>query len=152
MITIEIIGLDKVIAGLQKFPAAIARNLTAAGEESARRVILPTEGLQKYPPPTEANRPPTPYYIRGQGMQYASGNKGNSERLGSQFWVAPEGYLSTAIGNRASYADYVVGEGQAGFMGAKGWRKLIDVANEKIPEITKVFQAWVDKTIQELGL
>jgi hypothetical protein len=117
--------------------------------EAAQRVILPTQGLQI---PTEtANMPPIST-IRGQGTQYASYNKGNSERYGSQFYVEPGGYLETAIGNRASYADYVGGEGQASFMAPKGWRKLFDVAKEKIADITKVYQAWIDKTIQELGL
>jgi len=150
-IHIEVTGIDKLVAGLHKFPQQIHKNMGAAGAEASKRVILSTQGLQKYPPPTAANQPPTPYYIRGRGTQYASRNTGTSERLGTQFYTEAEG-MNTTIGNRASYADYVVGEGQAHFMAPKGWRKLFEVAEEKKTQIAKVYQAWIDKTIRELGL
>jgi len=92
-----------------------------------------------------------PYYVRGKGTQYASYNRGNSERLGTQFYTQAAG-LNTKIGNRASYARYVVGEGQARFMAPKGWRKLFDVAKEKVPQIKKVYEAWINKCIKDLGL
>lgn len=148
---IEVKGLDKLEAGLQKFPHEIAKYLQQAGDESAKRVILKEKGLQLYPPATEANAPPVPYYVRGRGTQTASGNKYNSERLGTQWYVEPEG-LGTRIGNRASYAKWVHGEEQAHFMAPKGWRKLLEVAEEKRDKITKVYQAWVDKLIHDLGL
>ena len=150
-IHIEVTGIDKLIAGLNKFPQQIHKNMGAAGAEASKRVILVTPGLQKYPPPTAANQPPEPYYIRGRGTQTKSGNRGGSERLGTQFYTDAAG-MNTTIGNRASYADYVVGEGQAHFMAPKGWRKLYEVAQEKTAQIVKVYQAWIDKTIRELGL
>lgn len=148
---IKIEGLDKVIAKLNKFPRQIARNFGAAGEESAKDIILPTEGLQNYPPATAANAPPVPYYIRGRGTQYTDRNLMNSQRLGTR-WVVERKGFSTVIGNPVSYARWVHGEEQAKAMAGIGWKKLFDVAKDKIKAIQKVYQAWVNKTIKDLKL
>ncbi len=150
-IKVEITGLKELEAAIQKFPRESQKYLSAAGKEAASKVILPTEGLKKYPPSTAANAPPTPYYIRGRGTQYASRNNMSSERLGTQFYVKSANY-QTEIGNRASYAKYVVGEEQAHWMGPIGWRKLKDVAEEKMTNIVKVFDAWVNKLLKDVGL
>lgn len=155
-INLEIKGLDKLTAALKAFPQKAERYLEMAGRQAAEDEIFPTNGLRTYPPATDANYPPTPYYIRGRGMQRAGVRKPEyndyrSERLGTQWYTKQEGG-TTYIGNRASYAPYVHGEEQAAKMGAKGWRKLLDVANEKIDRITKVYQAWIDKLVRDLGL
>ena len=150
-IKITVVGLDKVLAALSKFPNQIAKYVAQAGDEAANRVILNERGLKKYPPATSANMPPTPYYIRGKGMQYKTYNTNSSERLGTQWYVKKAG-LGTEIGNRASYARYVVGEQQASFMAPKGWRKLYEVAMEKKDKIKAVYQAWINKLIRDLGL
>jgi len=148
---IELEGLDKLFAKLNKFPREIARNFGAAGEEAAKDVILPTEGLQNYPPATAANAPPVPYYIRGRGTQYATRNLMNSEKLGMR-WAVVRRAFNTHIGNIASYARYVHGEEQAEAMKSIGWKKLFDTAKEKLKDIQKVYQAWVNKTIKDLKL
>lgn len=150
-LTIEVEGLDKVVAKLNKFPREIARNFGAAGEESAKDVILPTEGLQNYPPMTAANEPPVPYYIRGRGTQYATRNLMNSERVGTRWTINRRGF-NVAIGNPVSYARYLHGDEQAKAMKGIGWKKLFGVAKEKIKAIQKVYQAWVSKTIRDLDL
>jgi len=150
-IKIEVEGLDKVVAKLDKFPREIARNFGAAGAEAAKDVVLPTEGLQNYPPMTAANAPPVPYYIRGVGTQYATRNLMNSQRLGTR-WVVERKGFSTVIGNPVSYSRYVHGEEQAKAMAGIGWKKLLDTARKKIGSIKKVYQAWVKKTIRDLGL
>jgi hypothetical protein len=139
-------------AALRKFPKLATRYLQAAGVEAHKRVILQTPGI-KYPPMTDANRPPVPYYIRGRGTQTAHGNLGNSERLGTQWYTKPAG-TGTWIGNRASYAQYVHGDEdeQAKAMAAIGWKRLIDVINARMPEIVKVYQAWVNKLLVACGL
>jgi len=154
-ISITVVGLDKVLAGLGKYPSEVGRYLEAAGKETGAEIIQ-TTGLANYPPATAANQPPTPFYIRGRGTQTAHGNLYNSERLGSQntnegfsiFSVGPK----TTIGNRASYAKYVIGERQAKWMAKIGWRKLFDVAKEKVPQITAIYAGWVSKCIRDLGL
>jgi hypothetical protein len=73
--------------------------------------------------------------------------------LGTQWHIKRElSEYTTEIGNRASYAKWVHGEEQAHFMKPKGWRKLTEVATEKLGKITKVYQAWIDKCIEDLGL
>lgn len=151
MIEIKLNNADQVQRALQQAPKEMIGALDQAGREAADRVILSTEGLKNYPPATAANLPPTPYYIRGRGTQYKKGNDQKSERLGTQFYVRSAN-ASTYIGNRASYADYAVGKKQSRVMARIGWRKLEDVAREKIDQVTRVYQAWVDRTLRKLGL
>lgn len=151
-IKVTVQGADKLKANLDKFPRQISKYLQAAGKEAASLEIFPTEGLKKYPPLSAANQPPTPYYIRGQGTQTASGNKQESERAGTQWYVKPAEKFGTEIGNRASYGRWLYGEGQAQAMGRIGWRKLVEVVDEKMTRITERYQAWVNKLIKDLGL
>lgn len=147
---INVEGLRETLRSLKDFPKIVRRNIKAAGEQASDE-ILNTRGLRNYPPETDANRPPTPYYIRGRGTQYASGNKGNSERYGSQWRTTTRGYTTT-IGNRASYARHVGGERQARAMGRIGWRKLVEVGREKVAEITRIYSAWVERAKRKAGL
>lgn len=121
-----------------------------AGEEAAVE-ILDTEGLRQYPPATEANVPPTPYYIRGIGMQYDGGNTNTSEQYGKR-WKVTSTPAKTTITNTASYSGYLGGEQQAGHMAAKGWRKVIDVAKEKTGKIRIIYEKWINRSIRETGL
>jgi len=149
---VQIRGLDRLTAAFEKFPKEVARNMSQAAHESSNDVILPTVGLQRYPPSTDANQPPTPYYIRGTGMQTSPmRNTGKSENLGKQWTTKREGW-TVRIGNRASYAKYVHGDEQAGKMAEKRWRKLYDVAKEKVGKIQNVYSAWVSKTLHDLGI
>lgn len=150
-INIKIEGLDKLIKKLGMWDSIITDTLQAASIEASNEV-LNTQGLRVYPPSTPANAPPEPYYIRGRGTQYKSKNDGKSERYGTQFYTISSGY-STTIGNRASYAPYLAGETtQARKMADKGWRKLIDVAKEKMPKIQAIYQGWVNRALKMLGL
>lgn len=148
---VELKGLDKLNKALKQFPKKVIKNLGAAGKEAAEDVILPTEGLRNYPPETAANKPPTPFYIRGVGTQTQSRNYLNSERLGTKWNVTSRGY-ETKVSNPASYARYVHGEEQAGAMAEIGWKKLYDTAKKKLKQITRVYQGWVDKTLRDVGL
>ena len=150
-IEIEVTGLDKLQRGMSQFSKEIARNMSEAAHEAGKEVVE-TTGLQRYPPESDANRPPAPYYQRGVGMITKSGIRAVSERYGTQFYVKREGQ-STYIGNRASYAKYLADDQlQARAMGRLGWRKLLDVAKEKVDTIKRIYQAWIDKTIRDLGL
>jgi hypothetical protein len=150
-IEITIDGADKIVKALNDFPDQIKRNFQQAGKESAEE-LLNTTGLMKYPPESDANKPPTPYYIRGRGTQLARGNNLKSERYGTKFYVKQEGYGVT-IGNTASYAKYLADERlQAAHMEKLGWRKLIDVAREKIDKVKAIYNKWAQYTIDKLGL
>ena len=149
---LEIEGIDKLVDALDEFPRKVQKNMIQAGDEAAKTVILNTDGLLPYPDPGKGNAPPTPFYVRGRGTQYASGrNDASSENLGKQ-WYVKAGAAYTEIGNRASYARYVVGQRQARHMKLIGWLRLVDVARDRMRDITKVYQAWVNKTIRDLGL
>lgn len=148
---VEVIGIEKLMKAFDRFPRKIMQYLGQAGHESATRVILPEEGLQNYPPETAANKPPTPYYIRGKGTQTKSKNYFNSENLGKQWYVKRRG-LDMKIGNRASYARWVHGVEQAKAMGLIGWKQLFKTAKDKVGDIKKVYDAWVAKAIKDLGL
>lgn len=152
-IKIQVHGLDKVINGLSNLNGDLSKTMHSAGKEAGSEIIT-SEGLKKYPPETDANRPPTPYYIRGRGMQVGGRrvpeyNTGKSEGYGTQFYIKPQGHFSTAIGNRASYAPFLTDkENQSKAMAAKGWRKLWDVANEGIHKINQIYQGWIDRLIR----
>jgi len=150
--TIEIRGLDRLQIAFQKFPLKVARNMSQAAHEASNRVILSTRGLQNYPPHTAANLPPTPFYIRGTGTQVSPGyNNMKSENMGKKWTTKREGW-TVRIGNSASYSKYVHGDEQAKAMARIGWRKLFDVAKEKIRSIQKVYNNWVAKTLRDLGI
>ncbi|MEM5774738.1 MAG: hypothetical protein AAGU05_07010 [Anaerolineaceae bacterium] len=147
----EIKGIDKLIANLKNMRREIILYMGAAGREAAEE-ILSQKGLRDYPASTPANQPPTPYYKRGQGMQYASKNDGRSERYGTKFYAKTNSYV-TRIGNSASYAKYLTDENQqAAHMAKIGWKKLIGVAVENKQKIKDIFQAWVDKLIKDYNL
>jgi hypothetical protein len=151
-IQITIVGADKLAANLDKLAKEIKRTMVHASREVSSEVLM-TEGLKVYPPAGAANRPPAPYYVRGTGTIYASGaTNGSSETLGKQWTTKTLGDNSFSIGNRASYAPYVHGEQQASFMAPKGWRKLLEVAEEKAEKITAIVQGFVDKLIRENNL
>lgn len=171
LIKIEVKNADLLKKAFAQFGKEADKYLSQAGQESAK-LILETSGLRKYPPATAANAPGRTkqvtfgngrvatfrmgYYVRGRGMfspTRGGGYKmtGSSERFGTQWYVLkiPGG---VTIGNRASYAPFVSGDNQAGAMGGIGWRKLTEVGQEKLPEITKVYDAWVDKLLVKVGL
>lgn len=157
-IRFEVKGLDKVLANLEKFDNVINKYIQQAALESVR-IVLNTEGIRKYPPATNANRPPIPYYERGRGMWVHRGrgenrmayNLNNSETYGKK-WVTRGIPYGARAGNSASYAHFLVGDDQAKAMGKIGWRKISEVVQEKIPQITEIFQGWVNKLIEDLHL
>lgn len=144
-IKIEVTGIKELQAALQQFPRQVQRHLAQAGSEAAK-LILKTEGVQKYPPADSANAPPTPYYKRGVGMQYKYGNNMKSEKYGTSWTVKQRAY-TTILGNDTSYGPYLGGDKQSHVMAARGWRKVYDVAMEKMPEIVKIFEQYIDKLL-----
>lgn len=150
VIKIEVKGLDVLEKKFNRFQAQIEKNMDAAAAEAAK-VVVWSKGVGTYPAETAANKPPTPYYRRGVGMVYKDHIDATSEKYGTRFNVQPVRY-GARIGNTASYAKYLGGDDQAAAMARIGWRKLIDVANEKIVKIKNIFDKWVAKTIRDLGL
>ncbi len=148
--SIRLEGDKRLRQALARFPAILAEYLRKAGEE-ASELILETEGLRSYPPATPANQPPTPYYARGQGMQYESYNDGRSEQYNEQWRTEQRGY-GAVIENSASYAGHLAGEEQSQAMAEIGWRKLWDVTQEKALQVAAIYNAWVGKALRKAGL
>lgn len=150
-IRIEVRGLDKLIPKLEQVGEQLNETMQAAARESLAEV-LGTVGLRKYPPETDANRLPYPYYERGRGMWTAPDhNTGSSERYGTKWDENLVPYGARAV-NNASYAPYLAGDEQAQAMAGKGWRKLRDVADEKREEIRKIFDGWIARLLKKLDL
>ena len=147
---IEINGLKDLERNLSRLSDEIPATFRAAAQESSDRVILSTVGLQEYPPASDANRPPEPYYIRGRGMQTKRGNLGNSERMGTR-WTFRASGLTATIGNSASYSKWAHGEEQARAMEGHGWRRLLKTAQEKQAQIQKVYNAWFKRLTDRYG-
>ena len=120
-ITITITGLEPIVKSLGEIGAA--KWLKALLKASAK-IIGDRTGVYPAPVPT---------YQRGWGPIYASGRrskKKTSENLSKQWYVKSTDFAAE-VGNRASYSEFVHGEKQASFHGARGWRKLSDeVARE----------------------
>lgn len=149
-VSVEIRGLKELDARLKKLGVSLNK-YASQGMVQASKDVLKTQGLQKYPPITEANQPPTPWYLRGVGMQYKNRNDGKSERYGTQ-WHTEKVSWGAKVGNRASYAPYLAGDEQARAMGVIGWRKLKDVVKERTPKIKSTLDAWIKKAMKDAGL
>lgn len=147
---VRVEGVEKIRQAINEFPSVVAENIRQAGSQASEE-ILNTTGLRSYPPETAANLPPTPYYIRGRGMQYKGYNDESSERYGTKWTTQHTGY-GTVIGNSASYAPRLAGEQQDPKFAKIGWRKLYDVAMQKMTRITQIYQAWIDRALRQSGL
>lgn len=149
---LEVKGLDKIVKAFDKFPKEIQASMEKAGKEASEEIIQ-TEGLASYPPATDANAPPYPYYERGRGTWTSPDrNLGNSEVMGKKWTTEARGY-NTKIGNIASYSKWVHDDDdQATAMGLIGWKKLFATAKSKTREITRIYQNRVNKLIRRLGL
>jgi len=131
----EVEGLKEVLDMLEKLETTarlIKPILTDFG-----RGILSTQGLQVYPPISEANMPrPGGWYQRGAGPRWygGSGGRNTSEKLNLQ-WRTEVGDRELTLSNAASYAFYVHGDGQPGFHARRGWKKLGPTVAELMPRL-----------------
>lgn len=119
---VTVTGLDELIGKYKQFDRLVARYHSDAAVEAIKRLILPTEGVQKYPPATEANQPgrisikthkPMGYYQRGKGWWYPIKSKvakGSGDRKGSakfRKFTGVTGYRLRATSERYGTQYYV---------------------------------------------
>lgn len=151
-IKVQIKGDKELKGALAKFPAQTQRYMRQAADEAAEEA-LGTVGLQQYPPAGPGNMAPTPFYVRGRGMQYARRNDNSSERYGSKWTIRPQGY-GVVVGNSASYAAKLTDDQhQKPVMAKIGWRKLYEViAKDKWQKIVSIFDAWAARLVKDCGL
>ena len=157
-IKMEIRGLEKVRAALGQFHDQIQPAIELAQNDMVEN-ILAVRGMRNYPPASSANNPPgnngNGYYIRGRGwMRKSSGGytlAGSSERLGTKWYVKPNGF-STKVGNPVTYAPFIHGDNQVDWALRVGWRKLAEVAEDKISESVAIYERHIQAIIRRLGL
>lgn len=136
-IVIDVPPIQDFVDKTEQFFAEVPDELAFYADEAAKDA---TQYLAKYPPETEANQPPPPYYQRGTGMIYPDKTVFSSDRLGEKWrWEiekTDDGAVLVIINeatNQVSgvgYASFVHGdrEEQAPWHSATGWVPLIDVA------------------------
>lgn len=130
-------------------------NMRNMAEPAFKAIAMDIEGKAgKYPPAGLANSPSNPrgwWYERGYGIRFASGaSYQTSERLGDKWYhtVYPD---SLKIGNLASYAGYVHGDDdtQAVFHKARGWKQLLQTAEDALPELLRKIEAQITRIWEE---
>jgi hypothetical protein len=139
---------------MNKLPRLFMTNMVEAGQKVGKEVIM-TKGLKIYPSETSANSPPTPYYIRGRGMQRTSRagvsyNDNSSERYGTQ-WHVKSNSRQVKITNEASYSGWLAGAKQGKAMRRIGWKKITVVIAEKMKLIKAIFQSHIGRAIRQAG-
>lgn len=152
-IRIKVIGLKELRAKLRRAPQRLKAVAEAAGKEAAEYILADRGGGKMfYPPETEHNRPPAPYYERGVGEHWPGGRVSRtSQQMHSRFTIKPSG-LKTYIGNTARYAPGVIGDSQRPLMREIGWAKLIDAARAAKDKIARIYDRHVDAALRKLRL
>ena len=158
-ITIE--NLDKLREYLRKFPAEFKKASRDAALEAIDKELMGVEGFTAYPLKTAANAPHpelgppgTPYYKRGYGMERAGRIKPRYNDLKSQKygtgWKSKRQEYGAMLGNKATYGKYLGGDEQVSWAARYGWRKVRDIAHEKLPRIGEIFGKWYRKLVADL--
>lgn len=137
---IEVTGINEIV------DRYIAGDLIAEGlllEGMTRSLDYVGLNAEFYPPESEANQPPPPYYIRGVGTQYVNSNRGESQHLGETWDKSiskeDQGVIGTILPT-ATYAPYVHGtQSQIPIHNARGWRKVTQIAEDVTPIVLDIF-------------
>lgn len=145
---------------------SLARNLGQAREvwipESMEENIEETVAeivtlAREYPPTSEANHPPPPYYQRGVGYFGRTGKLTKpSEQLNTRWEKGVRRFTNRVEGvviNRASYSGYVQDrQFQTPFHQLRGWRTVQDIVDDIADgdEILTKVRRTVDRIIARL--
>ena len=158
-ISIDIKGNKELVAKLRQVESAIRRTAMAGGMQDATKYVATNAAV--YPPTTEANAPPPPYYIRCTGTQYATYNRQESERL-NLHWVPSvnvkvrEGGIGSVRGvveNRTSYAPWTHSVvRQSLFHRMRNWRNIERIKQDVEQGVVKIFRDGVEKALRVFGI
>lgn len=113
------------------FEREVPRDLEGATQATANAIV---DEMQEYPPETEANQPPPPYYERGVGIHLVNKILRTSQQMDTRWSVdvrRSEGLIEAHIRNSATYSSYahgLPGEEQASFHTMREWPPLLGVA------------------------
>ena len=144
---IEIKGLGKLIKKINKL-----EKMDAVKVALKNAATMLAGEMAEYPPETAANRPPTPFWIRGRGLQTASGNLYNSGNIANSWEKAKptirnKGF-TVAIGTNVSYAPFVQAhDRQARWMRDIGWQTDQQVLDDNKDEVKAELADAINKII-----
>lgn len=131
-------GAVKLRADYRGIEQQVLSRLKAANEKIAHDAV---EMLTQYPPETQGNFPPPPYWERGEGMKNAAGETteksykyGESKDRWRYETSVGNGEVVTRASTEVPYAPYVSDANlQAWFHAENGWLTDVDVVNEMEP-------------------
>jgi hypothetical protein len=137
----EVHGLEEVYRKMERL--ANARIADKAVELYAKSIMA---DVDDYPPETDANLPPAPYYKRGYGTVTNAGGTGRktSEAMGRKWHVKATSSL-ISLENDARYSGYVQGAKQALFHFQRGWKNAYIEADRRVSEVEDIFRDLVRK-------
>ena len=137
MVDVEIRGAAELIIKLNRAAGLLSTTLVSTMKD-ANEIVSKEASI--YPSTTEANSPPTPYYVRGMGTQTSDAvNRMESEQLDKHWQSTVEVGAGEVIGrttNPVTYAPWVHGKTkQVFFHGIRGWRwsgAILDAVSDRI--------------------
>lgn len=135
---------------MKRYKAAIPIAVKGSSHQILNE-ILDQEGLREYPPESDANQPPTPFYIRGVGIETGTGNLGNSERYGTGWEIEALGNYGAEASNATSYGKYMGDpEEQAEHMERLGWITTKTGVRNKLKKIGEILSAWMNRQFKKV--
>ena len=142
LISIEVKNAKKLIQAFESGNQVAESLLVKAMQQS---VDLTATNAAVYPATSEANQPPTPYYIRGTGTQMSPDkNRGESEQLGQKWEKLVEIEANGVVGtvkNQTSYGPWVHGMlGQQAYHRQRGWRRVSKIASDVRQQVNNIFK------------
>lgn len=143
---VETHGLKEVVNKLQYFPKKL-KALQKTGMDASMLVLW--ENVPPYPPP-----PGTSTYRRtgtlgrSLGSSEGGGNAGGQPQI-YQVKGLGSNTVEGRFGTKVSYAEYVIGENQAGHMGH--WWKLSSILEKASEKIVAVWQEIVQTAVDWLN-
>lgn len=152
-------GMKNVQSALARLRRDILSGRGTIGKElgqAATDIVLAPVGAgdggkKFYPPQTEHNRPPVPFYERGVGEHWAGHIERNSAQMNLRFYNRTMG-KDTKIGNTAPYAPDVIGMAQLPLFKSIGWLRLIDRARRSQVAIRDAWVKIILGKIKAIGL
>ena len=139
--TVKIEGVQELVSRYKKGERFSRQLLDVAMTQGVKHV---SQDAAIYPPETEANRPPPPYYIRGVGTQYKTYNRGESRQLGER-WKWKVENLKTQVKGTVwnavfTYGPYVHGIiRQIEIHKKREWRNVEKIATDNLQQVQRYF-------------
>jgi hypothetical protein len=129
---VKVVGLDELLAKMRRLAGSDVadKTLIAYAEEVKERGTV-------YPPETEANQPPPPYYIRGQGTNTGSSIRKTSDDMKHKWELKKSS--SIVLSNAAKYSEYVQGRYQPTYHKQRGWINIYQFAHDNLSRLKEIF-------------